>query len=273
MKVKVGMKVKGFKFESRKHHDIAYHPDMQKYEGVVGVIGKISTNNCRIDFDGDYWFYPKEVIHRAFLSVGDKVKISKTKSAGNKRLKCSGAISRAIRKGQDYLYYTGEYDGKLILNDEFCEDTGEYFTLEDIELYEQEKENKMEIKKSELEKIYNVACSTWQGKIKEMANRNPFGDSVELTQDEIDVMFRAASTGQTKVLIEVFGEQSNEINLHHIEITDMVDGIPLFGGRDKNQNDVFISLPSNINNPQNAFWLNQNYNWELKGKMLIVTRK
>ncbi len=268
MKIEKRMKAKGFKFESRE--GLSYNVNMERYDGVEGIIGEVWSKYIKIVFSEDCWFYPIEEAHKALLSVGDKVKIPKTKSVGDS-IEDSNVIKDAIRNGIDYLYYTGAtIDGRLMLNDKDKLLTGDYFRLEDVELYE--KENKMEIKKSELEKIYNVACSTWQGKIKEMANRNAFGDSVELTQEEIDIMFIAATPSQTEVLEEVFGKQNKEIDLRHTDITAMVDGIPLFGGTDKEQNDVFISLPSECNN-QNVFFLNSNYDWKLEGKKLTVTRK
>lgn len=130
----------------------------------------------------------------------------------------------------------------------------------------------MEIKKSELEKIYNVACSRWQVKIKEMANRNAFGDSIELTQEEIDTMFRASSPSQTKVLVEVFGKWNKEINLCSEDINHIVDGLPVFGGSKLDAHSALIGLPL-CKHDENVFFLNSNYNWKLEENTLTITRR
>jgi hypothetical protein len=63
------------------------------------------------------------------------------------------------------------------------------------------------VKKSELEQIHNVACSTWKSKIAELTLRNPFGELIELTQTEVDEMFDAATASQLPVLYKIFGER------------------------------------------------------------------
>ena len=37
---------------------------------------------------------------------------------------------------------------------------------------------KTTIKKSELKRIYDIACTTWQPKIEKYAQRNPFSEEV-----------------------------------------------------------------------------------------------
>jgi len=60
------------------------------------------------------------------------------------------------------------------------------------------------ILKENLKKIHDVACSTWKEKLegyaKREAFRNPFGNEVELTSDEVNEMFDASDEKQTKVL-------------------------------------------------------------------------
>lgn len=124
----------------------------------------------------------------------------------------------------------------------------------------------------ELKKIHDVACSTWQGKITALANRNPFGDSVELTQHEIDEMFKAADSKQKIVLEEVFGKQNVEINLISESLEHTVDGIPVFGVASSLVSDALIGLPRDKGD-KNKFFLNPKYKWELVGTRLIITRK
>ena len=52
----IGRKVRGFKFEDKE--DIIFDEQMGKYIGEVGVIEKIYTNDVKIVFKEDYFFYP-----------------------------------------------------------------------------------------------------------------------------------------------------------------------------------------------------------------------
>jgi hypothetical protein len=220
--------------------------------------------------DDEYWYYPIELAHRALLSVGDKVKIPKTKSVGES-IESSGSIICAKSVGQDYLYYTGEEDGVLILRNVFEEGEGDFFALADIELYTEEKENNMKtIKKSELKKIHDVACSAWQSKLTALTIRNPWGDDIELSQEEVSEMFAAATSVQKVVLEEVFGKQDKEINLISEDINHTVDGLPVFGVASMNAKDALIGLPKVY---KDIFYLNPDYDWKLYGTTLKVTRK
>lgn len=176
----------------------------------------------------------------------------------------------------DYIYYgitiCGDVDNHIA--DKF----DVILTLEEWdEIVNGKQETKIEvmnktIKKSDLKKIYDVACSTWQGKIEKLANRNAFGDTVELTQSEIDEMFKAADSSQTRVLEEVFGKQLKELDFRSDDINLKVDGLPVFGGKNVPSREAFIGLPYE-ENMKSSFYLNPNYNWTLKNNKLTVTKK
>ena len=57
----------------------------------------------------------------------------------------------------------------------------------------------------QLKQIHDVACGTWKTKIKSLIT-DPFADHVELSQQQVDEMFKAALNGQRPVLVSVFGE-------------------------------------------------------------------
>ena len=129
------------------------------------------------------------------------------------------------------------------------------------------------IKKSDLKKIYDVACLTWQKKIEtEYATRNPWGDTIEFTQSEVDEMFKAADSSQTKVLEEVFGKQQKGLDFRSDTIDFEIDGLPVFGGKHVPSREAFIGLPYDADK-RDSFYLNPYYNWTLKGNRLTVTKK
>jgi hypothetical protein len=128
------------------------------------------------------------------------------------------------------------------------------------------------IKKSELKRIYDVACPTWQTRIESYAYRNPFGDTVSFSADEVEEMFRAATSEQKPVLESVFGKQESKLDFRCRKFTDHVDGIQIFGTSGMRAAESFIGLPR-IDLDMNAFFLNPEYQWELKGTQLWVTKK
>jgi hypothetical protein len=83
-------------------------------------------------------------------------------------------------------------------------------------------------------------------------------------------MFSASDVGQLKVLISIFGEPVKEINVNSTTIDFKVDDISVFGTCNMKVNQSFIGLPRENSN---IFYLNPDYNWELIGDKLIVTRK
>ena len=61
------------------------------------------------------------------------------------------------------------------------------------------------IKISDLKKIHDVAYGSWRAIIKALIT-DPFAESIELSQSQVDEMFKAAQDHQRPVLVEVFGE-------------------------------------------------------------------
>jgi hypothetical protein len=60
------------------------------------------------------------------------------------------------------------------------------------------------IKKSELKRIYDIACTTWQPKIEKYAQRNPFSEEVEFSEKEIKEMISVSTAEQLPTVKEVF---------------------------------------------------------------------
>ena len=80
-----------------------------------------------------------------------------------------------------------------------------------IETNQNTKMKTYNIKISDLKKIHDVACNKWQSKIKALIT-DPFAESIELTQTQVDEMFKAAQDHQRPVLVEVFGEPTPKHN-------------------------------------------------------------
>jgi hypothetical protein len=117
---------------------------------------------------------------------------------------------------------------------------------------------KYEIRRQELKKIHDVACNDWKEKITEYALRNPFGNTIEFTQIEVDEMFKASEKTQTKVLESIFGIQTDEIDLS----TGIVYGIKVFE-ECGSTNSSLIAVRTHGKYKNKGFFLNSDYNWEL----------
>jgi hypothetical protein len=133
MEIKEGMIVKGFKLQDN-IDGIEYHPVMDKYIGVKGTLMYMGSDYYTIQFGNVNCSYPLSMIHKSVLSIGDKVKIPKIKSVG-RGISDSNTVRKARERNQDYLYFTGMNDGKLMLNSVYTTGSGDFFALSDIELY------------------------------------------------------------------------------------------------------------------------------------------
>ena len=134
---------------------------------------------------------------------------------------------------------------------------------------------KYTITRDQLKSIHDVACGRWMEKITEYAGRNPFGNTIEFTQEEVDEMFKASSKAQTPVLEGIFGKQTREIDLS----TGHVDGLKLFiKGEGGTIDDTLMRVRSRCEYKNKAFLLNDQFDWkivtdEVGCKCLVPTRK
>jgi len=124
---------------------------------------------------------------------------------------------------------------------------------------------KQSITRAQLKEIHDVACSGWRKKIEEFAQRNPFGDTIEFTDKEVQEMFDAATPSQLEVIKRLFKKPFKDINLHDGE----VDGLDVFRINGDSDN-ALIALRCG---DKNKYYLNAGYNWRIEGHDLIIERK
>lgn len=63
---------------------------------------------------------------------------------------------------------------------------------------------KTTITKTELKKIYEIACKDWKSKIEKFTLRNAFGEDIEFSEKEIQEIISACSSEQLPIVKEVF---------------------------------------------------------------------
>ena len=103
---------------------------------------------------------------------------------------------------------------KDLLNNKLAEE-GVYFDKETktikTMIKKQEIMKTFAIKRADMQKIHDIACSTWKKSIMELTTKyatSPLSDKVDLPEEEVERMFNAASPSQKETLNEVFPEYS-----------------------------------------------------------------
>jgi hypothetical protein len=130
----------------------------------------------------------------------------------------------------------------------------------------------IKVNKKAMRQIHDVACPTWQKKIITLVNLQPFDDTIDLTQSQVDEMFREATEIQRTILVNIFGEQEKGFNFISDTIDFRVDGIKVFGSSLDGGTTSFIGLPV-VSTFMGGFWLNPKYDWKIEDNYIIPTRK
>jgi hypothetical protein len=118
------------------------------------------------------------------------------------------------------------------------------------------KNNKMETQKlsrAGLKEIHSVACSSWKSSLELLGASNPLEDYIELNQDQIDAMFKACTSSQLPIVSKYLKQDDGSVDLS--EITGVLSS-------KNNLGLIALRLVGDYSN--NAFWLNDRYNWEIK---------
>jgi hypothetical protein len=121
---------------------------------------------------------------------------------------------------------------------------------------------KLTVSITEVLEIHKIACTTWKETIAKYLTRVDSDQNITFTQEEVDKMFKAATSTQLPKLEDIFGAQHKEPTLE-----DMADGRPLFiapGEATEGSSSSMIEVRISYEYKDKAFWLNHNYNWEIK---------
>jgi hypothetical protein len=219
----IGKKVKGFKFKDRAYSNLHYSQDMDKCVGKVGVIKKYNEylDSYYVVFEHRGWEYPAELIEKYLVNEKEELigkKVRGFKFEDTKDVYYITKMGSHIGEIGIIALYKPEYNTYRV---DFPNDYW-FYPATEIEKHLIENEMKITIKKSELKEIYDVACDTWQTKIAKYATREPFGDTVDFTEEEVFEMFRASTSSQLPVLNKIFGERKEKIDFDKIKTGSVV---------------------------------------------------
>jgi len=117
-----------------------------------------------------------------------------------------------------------------------------------------------------LKEIHGVACSYWKGKLQGMGIRNPLEDYIELTQEEVDGMFKACTKEQLPIVSKYLNQIDGGINFDKISGTILISNAQeLIGQR------CFGEYKNK------SFYLHREYNWEIRkdsqGELCLIPTK
>ena len=125
------------------------------------------------------------------------------------------------------------------------------------------------ITREAFESIYNVACSTWQGKLESfVADQGLFKKEYTLTGEQVDEMFKASNIGQKAVLVKAGLKQSGpaKIDLTKNTITTP-DGLQTFNPLTTNEgSENMISLRYSADDKYdgNCYYLSNRFEWTIE---------
>ena len=131
-------------------------------------------------------------------------------------------------------------------------------------------EEKMETQKLSrkgLKEIHSVACGNWKLVLEKHGTRNPLEDYVELTQEEVNEMFKACTKDQLPIVSKYLKQDDGSVDISKVTYNE--NGTLL--------NDKYIVRHNAFTSITNGFWLNPDYNWEVKmisdTPFLVPTKK
>jgi len=118
---------------------------------------------------------------------------------------------------------------------------------------------KQKLSRQGLKEIHSVACSSWKTTLEQFGRRNPLEDYIELTQEEVDGMFKACTENQLPIVSKYLKQDDGSVDL-------------------SNGYNGLIGVRLDYEYANKSFWLSPSYDWDIKEdsfgyKCLIPTKK
>jgi hypothetical protein len=125
------------------------------------------------------------------------------------------------------------------------------------------------ITREAFESIYNVACSTWQGKLESfVADQGLFKKEYTRTGKQVDEMFKASNIGQKAVLVKAGLKQSGPAK---IDLTKKIvispDGLRTFNpltANEGSENMISVRYSADDKYDGNCYYLSNRFEWTIE---------
>jgi len=110
-----------------------------------------------------------------------------------------------------------------------------------------------------LKEIHGVACSNWKDVLEQYGGRNPLEDYIELSQKEIDEMFKACTPEQLPIVSKYLKQDDGSVDVTKFTVSEKGfcdDNFYII--RDREQGEY----------KSKSFLLSEKYNWKIKRDVL-----
>ena len=104
-----------------------------------------------------------------------------------------------------------------------------------------------------LKEIHSVACPNWKDVLEHYGSRNPLEDYIELTQEEVNNMFKAC-IGEQLPIVSKYLKQDDD---GFLDFDNIIGSHYMFKGKQLIDKRCFGKYE------KNSFYLNNDYNWEI----------
>ena len=118
-----------------------------------------------------------------------------------------------------------------------------------------------------LKEIHSIACTAWKSTLEEWGNTNPLEDYIELTQEQVNNMFKACTSTQLAIVSKYLKEDDGSVDVSKVK----------YDSQGALLEHKYIIRHNAITSIKNSFWLNPDFNWEVKMNgdtpFLVPTKK
>jgi hypothetical protein len=108
-----------------------------------------------------------------------------------------------------------------------------------------------------LKEIHGVACWSWQSTLEKWGARNLLEDYIELTQEEVDGMFKACTENQLPIVSKYLKQDDGSVDVTKFKVEGK-------GILDDNKSSYIIRDREMGKYRKKSFLLSQWYDWEIK---------
>lgn len=108
-----------------------------------------------------------------------------------------------------------------------------------------------------LKEIHSVACPNWKDVLAHYGARNPLENYIELTQDEVDKMFKACTKEQLPIVSKYLKQDDSSVDVTKFKVEGK-------GILDDNKSSYIIRDREMGKYRKKSFLLSQWYDWEIK---------
>jgi hypothetical protein len=178
-------------------------------------------------------------------------------------------VGKAV-KGTQYWVGTGTYKDSVVAHSGGDIQSGQFICYlgrwAEI-IKEEEKMETQRLSRKGLKEIHSIACTAWKSTLEEWGNTNPLEDYIELTQEQVNNMFKACTATQLSIVSKYLTEDDGSVDVSNVTYNH--NGA-LWGCK-------YLIRHNAITSIKNSFWLNPDFNWEVKMNgdtpFLVPTKK